>query len=118
MNNKVIPYWYDLILAIAKDFEKEDISWKELYDRMFVPGTDINNTMIFTLQGLGVDHRAKISIDTIESLAKNVTYEYEVMEDNDQDFVLIKNTSEKGLINPKEKDGVIKALNRLGYREE
>lgn len=116
MNNKVIPYWYDLILALAQDFESEGITWKELYDRMFGIKTDINQTMTFTLQGLGVNHTDVINAKAIAEKAKNVTYEWEVIEDNDQNFVQITNTLEKGLINPKEKEGIQKAITRLGYR--
>ncbi len=59
--HKTIPFHILLIRTLAKDFEKRTLSWKELYDILFIKGTDIYREFVVTLVDSGISIDSKVN---------------------------------------------------------
>ncbi|CAM9132678.1 hypothetical protein MYMA111404_02925 [Mycoplasma marinum] len=90
---KTIPFHILLIRSLAKDFEARKIDWRELYDILFVEGTDIYREFVVTLINAGI------------SLDSNVNYKDSI--ENTQHAVVIF-----------EEDEERRVLTNLKYRED
>ncbi|TCG11564.1 hypothetical protein [Mycoplasma todarodis] len=52
--HKTIPFYILLIRTLAKDFEEKEMTWRELYDILFIEGTDIYREFVVTLVDSGI----------------------------------------------------------------
>ena len=52
--HKTIPFYILLIRTLAKDFEEKRMTWRELYDILFIEGTDIYREFVVTLVDSGI----------------------------------------------------------------
>ncbi len=59
--HKTIPFYILLIRTLAKDFEKKDMTWRELYDILFIEGTDIFREFVVTLVDSGIKLDSKVN---------------------------------------------------------
>ncbi len=59
--HKTIPFYILLIRTLAKDFEERDITWRELYDILFIEGTDIFREFVVTLVDSGIKLDSKVN---------------------------------------------------------
>ncbi len=59
--HKTIPFYILLIRTLAKDFEDKDMTWRELYDILFIEGTDIFREFVVTLVDSGIKLDSKVN---------------------------------------------------------
>ena len=113
--NKIVPYWLDVYIALSKDYEKDNISWKTLIENIFVKNTDIYKLIYRTLIYIGIKPNEKINIKNIEKLIPNFIFSYKIIKEDGQKFICIKEENIKEEL--KNKEEIKFTLEYLGYRE-
>ncbi|MCP4336963.1 MAG: hypothetical protein GY679_03915 [Mycoplasma sp.] len=104
--HETIPFYILLIRTLAKDFEKENITWEELYNKLFIKDTDIYREFVVTLVDSGIELSSKVQYKEavqITNVFTTIFHEYEeerllINIEKEEEFKIPKSTTLKATL--------------------
>ncbi len=109
--HKTIPFYILLLRSLAKDFENQKFTWRELYNILFIEGTDIYREFVVTLVDSGITLDSRVDYRITNEITKNSIV---IFQEDKEEGVLINTLYHETFKIPKSAT-LNTVLARLGY---